>query len=193
MNSINELLKKIDALGYRAEKTTDIDKKLREKITYEQRKTTSHQLERAFTVLDILVNQRFTLHSIFIYASKKKQIRNYERGPEVTFPLTTTEWILTKIGTDFPTHIDDIFGSEARITEYNEFERRAILLLKAVGDGRLDNCHSKNIKEIIYEIMGRTGTLLEIIGVNPLNDPTESIFNNQIQDTRDFKNNKIPG
>lgn len=138
--------------------------------------TTTREVRTALYVIEFESKKRVT-EELFIQASPLQPPRKIlDAYQKYQLKLITLQEIELKASSLKNERITNILNEENRLTSYLEFKKRGEKLLKTIEIGELDDYIQFSASEILYEIMGKNGKLLERLGI----DITESYSKKRI-------------
>jgi hypothetical protein len=166
----NEIIKQLDI---------NIIKRLKQN----QRQSTLNETEFALKVIELNATKRVTLE-LFIYAIPHQGIMVLNAIQTYSFKLITLQEIELKTMFNLDEGIKSLWNKTNRLTSYTEFKDRAERLLKKIEAEELDEYISYSASELLYEILGVNGELLEQIGIDNTKNYTTTRINQIIQRAR---------
>ena len=89
-------------------------------------------------LIDINACKRSSISYLYIYAKYVKPFTKLNIRHKFEFPTITQQEIELRLYSDLENGLDDIWNYENRLTEYNEFTRRANQLLETLESGKLE-------------------------------------------------------
>lgn len=184
MINTRTLSNRLDKLIKESQNTTDLDQKTRTRINENIKKTTIEDTKKALKRIDFNASQRSSISYLYIYAKKTKPFTMLNIRHEHSFHTITQQEIEQRIHNNRETGIDYIWNTVNRLTEYNEFTRRADKLIECLEAEKIDIPNEVTYGELLYELLGTNGTLLELLGIDPEKNVTQILLNKKIQEIK---------
>ncbi len=182
MTNTRALSNRLDKLIKESQNITDLDQKTQTRINENIKKTTIEDTKKALKLIDFNASQRISQSYLYIYAKKIKPFTMFNIRQEHSFHTITQQEIEQRIHNNRKTGLNDIWNTVNRLTEYNEFTRRADQLIEYLEAGKIDIPNKVTYGELLYEILGTTGQLLEPLGIDPEKNLTQILLNIKIQE-----------
>lgn len=174
-NRLNKLIKE-------SQNITDLDQKTQTRIKENIKKTTIEDTKKALKLIDFKASQKVSISYLYIYAKKVKPVIVFNSMQEYSFQIITQQKIDQRIHNNRETGLNDVWNHVNRLTEYNEFTRRADQLIEHLEAGKIDIPNEVTFGELLYEILGPSGQLLEPLGIDPEKNDTQILLNRKIQE-----------
>ena len=182
MTNTRALSNRLDKLIEESLNVTNLDKKTQTRINENIKKTTIEDTKKALKLINFNAGQRISISYLYIYAEKVKPVIVFNSMQEYSFHTITQQEIEQRIRNNRETGLNDVWNHVNRLTEYNEFTRRADQLIEYLEAGKIDIPNEVTYGELLYEILGTTGQLLEPLGINPEKNVTQILLNRKIQE-----------
>ena len=184
MTNTRALSNRLDKLIKESQNVTNLDQKTQTRINENIKKTTIEDTKKALKLIDFNASQRFSIPYLYIYAKKVKPFTVFNTWQEYGFPTITQQEIEQRIHNNRETGLNDIWNTVNRLTEYNEFTRRADQLIDHLEARKIDIPNEVTYGELLYELLGTNGTLLEPLGIDPEKNVTQILLNRKIQEIK---------
>ena len=184
MTNTRILFKRLEKLEKESQIITTLDQKTSARIKENIKKTTIKNLKRIVKLIDINASKRRSTSYLYIYAKKVKPITILNMRHDYEFKTITQQEIDLRLQNDIENGLNDIWNHENRLTEYNEFTRRSNQLIETLEAGKLEIQDNTTYGELLYELLGTTGQLLETLGIDPEDSITQVLLNNKIQELK---------
>jgi len=181
---IDILAEKIRKLEKETELIKHLDVKLTKKLKQNLRQSTLNEIKFALKAIEINAATRVT-QELFIYAIPNKGIILLDANQTYSFKLITLQEIELKTMFNMDRGIKHLWNKTNRLTSYAEFKDRTKKLLKKIEAEELDDYIGYSASELLYEILGVNGELLEQIGIDNTKSYTTTRINQIIQRARD--------
>ncbi len=192
MTNTRALSNRLDKLIKESLNVTNLDQKTQTRINENIKKTTIEDTNKALKLIDHNASQRISISYLYIYAKKIKPFTVFNSIQEYSFHTITQQEIEQRIYNNRETGLNDIWNHVNRLTEYNEFTRRANQLIEHLEAGKIDIPNEVTYGELLYEILGTTGQLLEPLGIDPEKNITQILLNRRIQSIKQLYDNLNP-
>ena len=184
MTNTRILFKKLEKLEIESQNITTLDQKTSARVKENIKKTTIKNLKSIVKLIDINASKRISISYLYIYAKKVKPITIFNIRHEYEFKTITQQEIELRLQNDRENGLNDVWNHDNRLTEYNEFTRRSNQLIETLEAGKLEIQDNTTYGELLYELLGTTGQLLETLGIDPEDSITQVLLNNKIQELK---------
>jgi hypothetical protein len=181
---IDILAQEIKKLEKDTELIKQLDVKLAQKLKQNQRQSTLNETKYALKIIKINAATRVT-QELFIYSIPDKGKILLDANQTYKFKLIILEHIKLKTMFDLEEGIKPLWNKTNRLTSFNEFTDRTEKLLKKIETKELDEYIGYSASELLYEILGANGELLDKIGIDSTNSYTTTRINHILQLARD--------
>jgi len=181
---IDILAEKIRKLEKETELIKHLDVKLTKKLKQNLRQSTLNEIKFALKAIEINAATRVT-QELFIYAIPNKGIILLDANQTYSFKLITLQEIELKTMFNMDRGIKHLWNKTNRLTSYAEFKDRTKKLLKKIEAEELDDYIGYSASELLYEILGVSGELLDQIGIDNTKSYTTTRINQIIRRASD--------
>lgn len=183
MMKIETLLEKIEKMRLQS-KNLILPEQMNEKIILEKRRHSIEQISKAIDMIGTkaareAVRYNSTVKHVLVRTAKY-DLPKKDGYKEVYLPVVIIDDEPQQMLIRDPNIITWLDNEEVRIAYFDEFKERGRILLEATQIGVIDDHLSKPTYEILHEINGKYGKLLEKLEIDPLKGRTYSHFNNLI-------------
>ncbi len=177
---IKSLGDEISKLETEIESVIQIDVALNKRLLQNQRQTTLKETQLALHAIEINAARRAT-QELFIYAIPHQAQIVLNANQFYNFRLITLQEIELKSMFNPEDVIKLYWNKTNRLTLYSEFKERANRLIKKIEAEELDEHACYSASELLYQILGIQGELLEHIGIDVSRSYTSTRLNQIIQ------------
>jgi hypothetical protein len=180
---IESLVEEITKLETEVTLIDQLDNRISKRIIQNRRLKTLKEIKDALEYIEINAKKRSTFE-LFIFAEPIKANIFFNANQFYSFKLITSDFIELKTQTSFEVGIKYLWNKTNRLTLFTEFKDRAEMLLDKMEAEELDEYLGYSASELLFEIMGVNGELLEQLGIDVTKSHTSNRINQIIEKNR---------
>ncbi len=170
MADLEKLLKSLEKLLDKSERKEALDEYVERLINkYKHDFFIESLRKRVDIVMKRVRDARKTFHPVTgITPLVSSMLHSYgDRELYLTMVIFTSKDVTSAMGIDHEQHLLRYDNEDHRLLFPDEFEKRSSILLEKAEEGVLDDLYDSPPYEILHQIIGRHGELLDRLGIQP--------------------------